>query len=138
MRRVFLEVFLNQRVSAYRFHESLNLGLTKKYSYADYLTWQFKEWVELIKGFIFKMSLAPLSGHQVVSIALSALVWSHFRKDKCKVFEAPFDVRLSRNKKSDEASITVVQPDLCVICRQDRQKRLQWGFRLGCRNIISR
>jgi len=29
-------------------------------------------------------------------------------------------VRLSREKKSDEKSITVVQPDLCVICDLDK------------------
>ncbi len=32
------------------------LDLKGSYSYADYLLWEFKERVELIKGKIFKMS----------------------------------------------------------------------------------
>ena len=43
------------------------LDLTKTYTYADYLTWQFDEMVELIKGKVFKMSPAPSSKHQRVS-----------------------------------------------------------------------
>ena len=35
------------------------LDLNGTYSYADYLLWQFKERVELIKGKIFEMSPAP-------------------------------------------------------------------------------
>lgn len=35
-----------------------DLDLTKEYSYSDYLMWQFQERVELIKGFILKMSPA--------------------------------------------------------------------------------
>ncbi len=36
-----------------------DLDLTKQYSYADYLAFRFKERLELIKGFIFKMPSAP-------------------------------------------------------------------------------
>ena len=32
------------------------LDLDKTYSYADYLTWQFQEKLELIKGKIFKIT----------------------------------------------------------------------------------
>ena len=35
------------------------LDLNETYSYADYLTWQFDETVELIKGKIQLMSPAP-------------------------------------------------------------------------------
>ena len=35
------------------------LDLNPTYSYADYLTWQFNETVELIKGKIMLMSPAP-------------------------------------------------------------------------------
>ena len=44
-----------------------DLDLTKSYSYADYLLWQFSERIELIKGFILKMSPAPNRRHQTVS-----------------------------------------------------------------------
>lgn len=40
------------------------LDLNKSYTYADYLTWQFQERLELIKGKIFKMSLVPKVNHQ--------------------------------------------------------------------------
>jgi hypothetical protein len=33
-----------------------DLDLTKEYTYADYMLWQFSERVELIKGYIKKMS----------------------------------------------------------------------------------
>jgi Uma2 family endonuclease len=36
------------------------------YSFADYLTWQFPERVELIKGKLFKMAM-PSEKHQRVS-----------------------------------------------------------------------
>ena len=62
---------------------------------------------ELIKG-IFKMSPAPLSKHQGVSGNLYFELRKHFKKRKCKVMSAPFDVRLAED--------TIVQPDLCVIC----------------------
>lgn len=42
------------------------LDLSKKYTYADYLSWRFKERVELIKGRIFKMSPAPNRRHQTI------------------------------------------------------------------------
>ena len=39
------------------------LDLNKTYSYADYLTWQFEEKLELMRGKIFKMSPAPSTIH---------------------------------------------------------------------------
>ena len=47
------------------------LDLKGTYSYADYLLWQFSERVELIKGKIFKMSPAPSSSHQDISLNLT-------------------------------------------------------------------
>jgi Uma2 family endonuclease len=95
-----------------------DLDLSKNYTYADYLLWQFQERVELIKGFIQKMSPAPNTNHQSVSINLSASFYNHFKKKKCRVFVAPFDVRLPI--KSAKKDTTVVQPDLCVICDEDK------------------
>jgi Uma2 family endonuclease len=87
------------------------------YTYADYLTGWLDERVELIGGKIYKMSPAPTSSHQRVSIELSLQIGNFLKKKKCKVFAAPFDVRLpNSSKKGDEFIYTVVQPDLCVIC----------------------
>lgn len=99
------------------------LDLNKVYSYADYLTWQFSETVELIKGKIMTMSPAPNVRHQRASLILSGLLFNYFRRQKCQVFAAPFDVRLYDRKKSILANKeihTVVQPDLCVICDPEK------------------
>ncbi len=98
------------------------LDLNQSYSYADYLTWQFNETVELIKGKIMLMSPAPNVKHQRVSMNFSGSLFNFFKRKKCQVFAAPFDVRLYDRKKSilaNEDIHTVVQPDLCVICNPD-------------------
>jgi len=98
------------------------LDLNQTYSYADYLTWQFKETVELIKGKIMLLSPAPNVKHQRVSMNFSGSLFNFFKRKKCQVFAAPFDVRLYNRKKSilaNEDIHTVVQPDLCVICNPD-------------------
>jgi len=94
------------------------LDLTKRYSYADYLTWHFQERVELIRGWIQKMSPAPGTNHQSVSRTIQGEMYNFFKKNPCQFFDAPFDVRLLDKKKSkqDQEIYTVVQPDLCVIC----------------------
>ncbi len=44
-----------------------------RYSYADYLTWQMDEMVELIKGKVFKRdAAAPGMSHQRVSVRLTS------------------------------------------------------------------
>ena len=93
-----------------------DLDLTKKYSYADYLTWTFQERLELIKGYIFPMS-APARRHQQISWNLSGRFWELFKDGPCKVYFAPFDVRLPRKPTPDNRKVeTVLQPDLSVIC----------------------
>jgi Uma2 family endonuclease len=98
------------------------LDLNRIYSYADYLTWQLDETVELIKGKIMLMSPAPNVKHQDISANLTTLLHNFFRHKKCRVYAAPFDVRLYNRKKSILASQdihTVVQPDLSVICNPE-------------------
>ena len=97
------------------------LDLNKKYSYREYLTWQFTDMVELIKGHIWKISPAPLMKHQLITGRIFADLERHLRRQNCGVFIAPFDVRLPRqSESSDEQIFTVVQPDICVVC--DPQK----------------
>jgi Uma2 family endonuclease len=92
------------------------LDLNKRYTYADYLTWVFDERLELIKGWIYKMSPAPKRKHQAVSGNLFFEMKKYFNSCDCKVYEAPFDVRLKKNKGSDAEVDTVVQPDISVFC----------------------
>ncbi len=92
------------------------LDFSKKYSYADYLTWSFSERIELIKGLIFRMSPAPNTAHQRISIEFTIRLYNFFIGKNCQVFTAPFDVRLAKKSKSENEIFTVVQPDLCIIC----------------------
>jgi len=92
------------------------LDFSRSYTYADYLTWQFRERVELIMGKIFKMSPAPSSQHQHIVSVLTAAFFQFLKGTPCIVFPAPFDVVLPIGSNED----TVVQPDLTVVC--DRSK----------------
>lgn len=99
-----------------------DLDLTKSYTYADYLTWNFQERLEILKGRIFKMSPAPSRKHQEISIELTGIFYNYFKKTPCNVYVAPFDVRLKNFKKStsDKEITTVLQPDICVICDKEK------------------
>lgn len=90
--------------------------LSLSYTYADYLKWDLPEMVELIRGKVFKMTPAPTSRHQTIVVNLVSEIKAFLKKQKCKVFVAPFDVRLPRKGKQNEDITTVVQPDICVIC----------------------
>jgi Uma2 family endonuclease len=96
------------------------LDFKKQYTYADYLTWQFKERVELIKGWIYEMSPAPRRIHQEIE----GNIYFEFRKftnlKTYKIYQSPFDVRLKRNKGEQNEINSVVQPDICVICDLDK------------------
>src|SRR5579872_2428888 len=82
------------------------------YTYADYLQWKFKERLELFRGKIFKMG-APSTLHLDVSMKLSYKLYGFLQGKTCKVFVAPYDVRLPvKNRKKDNEITTVVQPDL--------------------------
>ena len=92
--------------------------LSGTYTYADYVTWEWEQMAELIHGKIFKMSPATSSTHKKISGNLFGPLWNYFHGKKCKVFSAPFDVRLPgpSKKKEDKDILTVVQPDICVVC----------------------
>ncbi len=99
------------------------LDLDATYSYADYLTWQLEETVELIRGKISLMAPAPNLKHQRVITNLGGALYNYFHKKRGQLFYAPFDVSLYDSRKSQLASreiFSVVQPDLCVICDPDK------------------
>jgi Uma2 family endonuclease len=109
------------------------LDLSKTYSYADYLTWQFDEMVELIKGKVQRMSPAPLRLHQKVSQNLNLELSLFFKKHLCDIYVAPFDVRLYKTEKVDKKVLTVIQPDISIIC--DKSKLDEKGC-LGSPDLI--
>jgi Uma2 family endonuclease len=100
------------------YYPTLDLDLKKRYTYADYLTWLDDKRRELIDGFIYLMS-APNEFHARISHLASMFIGSFVRnrKGKCRVYHAPFDVRLPLNKETEDGKIyNVVQPDICVVC----------------------
>jgi len=87
------------------------------YTYADYLTWRFEEFVELIKGKLRRKMSAPTAVHQTYSVNITSEIRAFLKGKGCKVFAAPFDVRLTRSTGPGDAQVTtVVQPDICVVC----------------------
>ena len=93
-----------------------DLDLDKTYTYADYLKWTFDERLELIKGKIFSMSPAPAEIHQRISTIVGNELYNNLKGKPYQVYSAPFDVRLILKSKKPKEIITVLQPDICVIC----------------------
>ncbi|UOR04063.1 Uma2 family endonuclease [Hymenobacter aerilatus] len=93
------------------------LDFTKTYTYVDYLTWRLGEFVELIRGKIWRMSPAPRVRHQTISFNLNTALGVALRGKQCRGFAAPLDVRLTKATPNGDTAIrTVVQPDICVVC----------------------
>jgi Uma2 family endonuclease len=101
-------------------HQVNDLDLNATYNYADYLSWQFEEMVELIKGKVYKMSPAPGTGHQRTLINVVRLISNYLHGKECQVFVAPMDVRLRVKGNENEEITTVVQPDLFVVCDPEK------------------
>ena len=104
----------------------------KHWTYAEYKKWELKpgERYELIYGEAYAMA-APGAYHQLMQMEISRQFANFLVGKPCKVFPAPFDVRLFYEK--DESDDTVVQPDITVIC--DKNKRGKEGGR-GAPNLI--
>ena len=70
---------------------------------------------EVFEGIIYDMA-SPSEVHQTISTELTTILNNYIRKEKgpCKVFHAPFDVKLNDNP------LTIAQPDLMIVC--DRNK----------------
>lgn len=98
--------------------DTLKLDLSKRYSYADYLTWMDDVRRELIDGLIKLMTPAPSRKHQEISFNLSRLIGNFLVNKSCKAYHAPSDVRFPQkaSDKKAEQIFTVVQPDLYVVC----------------------
>ncbi|MCL1942586.1 MAG: Uma2 family endonuclease [Candidatus Azobacteroides sp.] len=98
----------------------LNLNESKRYTYADYLTWWDDKRRELINGIVKLMSPAASTRHARLSYRLEYRLSSFIekRKGKCQLFHAPFDVRLpdKRDETDNNKIYTVVQPDICLVC----------------------
>lgn len=67
--------------------------------------------VEVFENIAYDMA-SPSQIHQMLLMELSSLIHSYVKqkKGKCKVFPAPFDVKLS------DDPLIIVQPDIMVVC----------------------
>ena len=71
--------------------------------------------IEVFDGIIYDMA-SPSQIHQTILTELLVSLRNYIRKKggNCSVFPAPFDVKLS------DDPLTIVQPDLMVICDKDK------------------
>jgi len=84
------------------------------------ITWPENERWELIDGIAYNMTPAPSTRHQVIVTALMTQFGPFLEQHPCRLFSAPFDVRLPRPGEDGMSASTIVQPDLVVVC--DREK----------------
>lgn len=94
----------------------------KKYTYADYLTWSEEERWEIINGVPY-LQAAPTWQHQAVLLELARQFANYLQDKSCRVFTAPFDLRIPEANEKDEETINVVQPDIIIICDNSRLKK---------------
>jgi len=90
--------------------------LTAYYSYADYLTWPEDERWELIDGVSYNMTPSPTPKHQEILGELFRILANWLTGNRCRVYMAPFDVRLGESEQPDSVIDKVVQPDISVVC----------------------
>jgi Uma2 family endonuclease len=88
----------------------------RRSTYAEYLTWPEDERRELMDGVAYAMTPAPGRRHQSILVELSRQVANLLQGADCRPYSAPFDVRLPEGDEADEQVVTVVQPDLAVVC----------------------
>ena len=89
----------------------------KKYTFADYLSWGEDERIEIINGEAIVAQAAPSPFHQEVIMAISAQIHNYLEGKRCKVYPAPFAVRVEDDADTPEnASQTVVEPDITIVC----------------------
>ena len=91
------------------------------YTYSDYAKLELPEGVrvEVVDGYLYKMD-APNIVHQDIAGEVFFVIRDYIKrhKGKCKVIMSPVDVRL----EYDKGDMTVVQPDLIVVCDKDKME----------------
>ena len=89
----------------------------KYYTYTDFLEWDEDVRSELLDGEIVVMA-PPLRAHQGVITELLFQIRSYLKGKECKVYPAPFAVRLFPQK--DKRDDTVFEPDVVVVCDPEK------------------
>lgn len=90
------------------------------FSYADYLAWPEEERWEIMDGIAY-MQASPSPVHQEISVGLVTQFYQYLLDKPCKVYAAPFCVRLvSGDEKKNEEIKKVVEPDITIVCDQSK------------------
>lgn len=86
------------------------------YTYADLLSWEEETRYELYGGQPVALA-SPSNIHQLVSGELFRQLANYLVGKNCKVYSAPFDVRLFEKADEPPENVdTVVQPDIMIVC----------------------
>ena len=86
---------------------------TQRHTYGDYLKWSRDYGDEIIDGVAYvREPPSPSRPHQELVVELSYQIRCALEGTSCRVYVAPFDIRLPRSDESDEKIETVVQPDV--------------------------
>ena len=107
--------------------------LEERFTYGNYRTWPEDERWELIDGVVYDMSPAPSRFHQGLITEFIFQFRAYLQDKSCRIYAAPFDVRLPDGDEPDDDIVTVVQPDLVVVC--DRNKLDERGCK-GAPDLI--
>ncbi len=111
----------------------LAIKKNKKYTYADYCSWNDNERWELIDGVPYNMTPAPTRFHEDISGFIFNFFYNYLKDKNCRVYDAPFDVRFSTGRQKDDEILNVVQPDISIICSQ---KKLDERGCIGAPDLI--
>jgi Uma2 family endonuclease len=118
--------------------ETLNLDLTKQYTFADYLTWTDDVSRELINGFIHFFA-APHNKHAYVITDFTGIIYNEWQKyEDLITVTAPVDVLFEKKIKDKNKIINVVQPDI-LICKKNQFKEGRcYGSPLFIAEVLSK
>ena len=87
-----------------------------RYTLADALAWDEPDHIELIDGYPVMMA-PPTRAHQEAVTALVGQLYDYLKGKKCKVYAAPFAVRLFEEAGNRPEDVdTLVEPDISVVC----------------------
>lgn len=103
------------------------LDLSRQYSYADYLEWEFAEWVELLGGYCRLVSRpGQTPRHQQVLSRLAGQIAAQWQDTAYESWWVPFPLVLGYEAPAD--SYNLLLPDLYIIRKEKPNYLDQTGW----------